>query len=64
VPAGFSLPFVPPAQVPPFWERVLSATPGGLLVVNLFGVHDEWAQEPDMSFHSRTEVETLTSDTR
>ena len=60
--AGFSLPFVPPAAFPALWERIRAALrPGGLLAVNLFGVHDEWAGEPDMTFHSRADVEALTS---
>ena len=60
--AGFSLPFVPPAGFPTFWERLRAALrPGGLLAVNLFGVHDDWAGEQEMTFHSRAEVEALTS---
>ncbi len=54
-----SPPFVPPAQFPASGSA-LRPPPGGLWRSTSW-VHDEWAQEPDLSFHTGAEVETLTS---
>ena len=58
--ASFSLPFCPPAHFRGVWERVVaSILPGGRFSGQLFGERDEWANEKDMTFHSRREVEEL-----
>ena len=60
--AGFSLPVVAPQDFPAFWERIRAALrPGGLLAVNLFGIRDTWADEADMSFQSRVDVQAMTA---
>lgn len=49
--AGYSLPFLGPGKLPAFWaEMRRRLRPGGLLVVNLFGVRDSWAGNPDLAF--------------
>ena len=61
--ASFSLPFCPPAHFRGVWERVVaSILPGGRFSGQLFGERDEWANEKDMTFHSRREVEELLRD--
>lgn len=58
--AGLSLPFCDPNQFDDVWARITSALrPGGLFVGHLFGPHDTWAGTPDMTFHTRAEVEAL-----
>jgi trans-aconitate methyltransferase len=58
--AGFSLPFCPPGEFGALWARIRAAlVPGGIVAVQLFGVHDSWAGEDDMTFHTRAEAEAL-----
>jgi SAM-dependent methyltransferase len=58
--AGFSLPFCRPAAFPRLWGSIRSAlVPGGLLVVELFGVRDSWADDPEMTFHTEDQVRAL-----
>jgi hypothetical protein len=58
--ASFALPFCPPSEFPRFWSSLLDALePGGRISGQLFGDHDEWAEREEMTFHSRTEVESL-----
>ena len=58
--AGFSLPFCTPQHFPTLWTTIVSAlSPGGVLAGQLFGEHDSWASEPEMTFHTRTDVLTL-----
>jgi tellurite methyltransferase len=55
--AGFSLPFCAPRQFPALWTRIRQALlPGAIFAGELFGIHDSWASEPDMTFHEREEV--------
>jgi SAM-dependent methyltransferase len=55
--AGFSLPFCSPRQLPALWTRISHALlPGGIFAGQLFGIRDSWADDPDMTFHSREEV--------
>ncbi|MCI0582537.1 MAG: class I SAM-dependent methyltransferase [Chloroflexi bacterium] len=55
--AGYALSFIPPAAFRGFWRRVRAQLrPGGFLVVNVFGVRDTWAGDPDMTFVARDEV--------
>jgi SAM-dependent methyltransferase len=61
--AGLSLPFCDPHQFDDVWARIATALrPGGLFVGHLFGPHDTWAGTPDMTFHTRAEVEKLFAD--
>ena len=58
--AGYALPFVRPEVFPRFWADVVARVrPGGFLVVNLFGVRDTWAGDPDMTFVDAERVQAL-----
>jgi SAM-dependent methyltransferase len=58
--AGYALSFVEPAAFAGFWERVRAALrPGGFLVVNVFGIHDTWADNPAMTFLDRDAAQFL-----
>jgi hypothetical protein len=35
------------------------ACPGGVFAGQLFGTHDTWADDPDMTFYARHQVEVL-----
>lgn len=55
--AQFSLPFVNPEKFSIIWNRlVTSLETGGIIVGQLFGKDDEWASNPDMTFHSIEDV--------
>ena len=55
--AGYALSFIRPPAFRGFWRRVRARLrPGGFLVVNIFGVRDTWAGDPDMTFVARDEV--------
>jgi hypothetical protein len=42
------------------WDATSSALrPNGLFVGHLFGPNDTWADTPDMTFHTREEVEAM-----
>jgi SAM-dependent methyltransferase len=61
--AGFSLPFCDPEDFGSVWSRIVEAVrPGGLFAGNFFGPRDTWFGTPDMTFHSRDEVEGLVAD--
>ena len=58
--ASFSLPFCPPRAFPRLWDRVVrSLRPCGRFSGHLFGDRDGWADEPEMTFLTRAEVEAL-----
>ena len=58
--AGFSLPFCPPREFPALWARIRrTLAPGGVFAGQLFGIRDTWADDPDLSFHTRHQAETL-----
>jgi SAM-dependent methyltransferase len=58
--AGFSLPFCAPGEFPLVWRRLRRAlVPGGIFAGQLFGIHDSWAGDPDMTFQDRPAVNTL-----
>jgi trans-aconitate methyltransferase len=58
--AGFSLPFCTPQHFPTLWTTIVTALcPGGLLAAQLFGEHDSWASDLDMTFHMGSEVHAL-----
>ncbi|WGK62286.1 methyltransferase domain-containing protein [Halopseudomonas sp. SMJS2] len=61
--AGLSLPFCAPAGFPRLWALIAAALePGGIFVGHLFGDRHDWASYPEMSFHTREEVEALCSE--
>ncbi len=60
VSAMFSLPFVEPAS----FDRVFamlkdSLVAGGIFCGQFFGVRDQWAQNPAMTFHTRGHIDAL-----
>jgi SAM-dependent methyltransferase len=58
--AGYAFPFIRPETFPRVWADVVARVrPGGFLVVNLFGVHDTWASDPDMTFVDAERVHGL-----
>jgi SAM-dependent methyltransferase len=58
--AGLSLPFCAPGHFDEAWRRITDAVrPAGILAVHLFGPRDSWSGAPDMTFHTRAEVEAL-----
>jgi tellurite methyltransferase len=60
--SSFALPFCRPGDFPAVWERIeRSLRAGGRFSGQLFGDRDGWSGEGDMTFHSRSELETLLS---
>ncbi len=58
--AGFALPFCPPHRFDDMWRSIRAAVePGGLVAVDLFGVRDAWAAEPDLTFVTRERLADL-----
>ena len=58
--AGYSLPFCDPAAFPRVWRGIRDALrPGALLAVNLFGDHDTWSGNTQMTFQTRGQAERL-----
>jgi SAM-dependent methyltransferase len=58
--AGYALPFCPPEQFDAVWARVVaSVRPGGRFSGQLFGDHDEWAADPELSFQTREQALAL-----
>jgi SAM-dependent methyltransferase len=58
--AGLSLPFCAPGDFAEAWRRNLRAVrPGGIVAAHFFGPNDSWAGTPEMTFHTRAEVEGL-----
>ncbi|WP_239166651.1 class I SAM-dependent methyltransferase [Actinoplanes italicus] len=58
--AGYSLPFQPRDSFDRLWTLIRrSLHPGGRIAVDLFGDHDSWAGQPDMTFFSEPEVRAL-----
>jgi SAM-dependent methyltransferase len=58
--AGLSLPFCAPGEFAEVWRRIARALrPRGVFAGDFFGPNDSWTQTPDMSFHSRADVEAL-----
>jgi SAM-dependent methyltransferase len=61
--AGYSLPFIAPAALAPFFAEMRRALrPGGLVVVNLFGVRDTWFGNPEMTFLDIDAAKSLVED--
>ncbi|BCL38208.1 class I SAM-dependent methyltransferase [Nostoc sp. MS1] len=58
--ASFCLPFCPPEHFPSLWHKIVAALPvGGRFCGQLFGDRDSWAIYPNMSHHTRIQVEKL-----
>ncbi len=58
--AGYALPFCPPERFGAVWERVAaSVREGGRFSGQLFGEHDEWAADPELTFLTRAEALAL-----
>jgi len=58
--SGYVFSFLGPEAFRRFWTGVRAhLRPGGFLVFNIFGVHDTWAVEPDMTFLDRDGVHRL-----
>ena len=58
--ASLSIPFCQPSQFPELWEKITNAlNPGGRFAGHFFGVNDSWADDPDMTFHTRKQVRAM-----
>jgi SAM-dependent methyltransferase len=58
--AGYALSFLETNDFRRFWTGVRAALrPGGIVIVNVFGVHDTWAGDPFMTFLERDAVERM-----
>ncbi|MGL4622655.1 class I SAM-dependent methyltransferase [Chroococcidiopsis sp.] len=58
--ASFCLPFCPPEHFPSLWNKIIAALRvGGRFCGQLFGDRDSWAIYPNMSHHTRAQVEEL-----
>ena len=61
--SSYALPFVPPADFPPLWQRVRDCLlPGGWLAADFFGEHDSWYGTPALTLHDRRAVDKLLVD--
>ena len=58
--ASYSIPFCHPDHFPVLWEKVVNALkPGGRFAGQFFGVHDSWADNKDMTFHTEAQVRAM-----
>jgi SAM-dependent methyltransferase len=58
--AGLSLPFCPPDVFPQLWQKIRQALhPGGCFAGHFFGVRDGWADNPEWTFHTGEQVQSL-----
>ena len=58
--AQFSLPFTTPPHLPNLIDQIKSSLqPGGIFCANFFGLKDDWAKQPEMSFTSKTKMKQL-----
>ena len=58
--AGYALSFLETSDFRRFWTGVRAALrPGGIVIVNVFGVRDTWAGDPYMTFLERDAVERM-----
>ena len=60
--ASFSVPYCAPRGFDLFWSKiVMSIRAGGRFAGQFFGLHDGWAHDQTMTFHSQEEVKKLLS---
>ena len=58
--ANLSLPFAPPETFSGLWENIKKTlSPGGVFCGQLFGVNDDWRDNPEMNFHTQEGVQEL-----
>ena len=58
--ASFCLPFCPPQHFPHLWKQIVSSLlSGGRFCGQLFGERDSWAIEPNLSCHTRQQIEAM-----
>jgi SAM-dependent methyltransferase len=58
--SGYGIPFCHPTKFAALWSQITSALrPGGRFAGQLFGIEDDWAANPKLTFHSRADVERL-----
>ncbi len=58
--ASYGIPFCHPDHFPDLWEKITNAlNPGGRFAGQFFGVHDSWADNKDMTFHTETQVRAM-----
>lgn len=58
--SSFALPLCAPSDFAGVWQRIESSLrPGGRFAGQLYGERDSWAGRDGMTFHMRTEVESL-----
>jgi hypothetical protein len=58
--ASWSLPFCPPEHFQSLWQKIAASIhPGGRFAGHFFGVHDEWATNKRMTFHTAMQVKNL-----
>lgn len=58
--ANLSLPFAPPETFSVLWENIKKTlSPGGVFCGQLFGVNDDWHDNPEMNFHTQEGVQEL-----
>lgn len=60
--AGFSIPFCQPHHFNTLWDNIVNnLNPGGRFAGQLFGVHDTWASNPEMTFFTAEQARDLFS---
>ncbi len=58
--ASLSLPFCAPGEFREVWRRIRKALrPRAIFAGHFFGRNDSWAETPDMTFHTREELDGL-----
>lgn len=58
--ASYSIPFCHPGLFPALWEQIVNVlNSNGRFAGQFFGVHDSWANEPDMTFHTEAQVRAM-----
>ncbi|MBE9138075.1 class I SAM-dependent methyltransferase [Nodosilinea sp. LEGE 07088] len=58
--ASFCLPFCPPSHFSELWREIETALrPGGRFCGHLFGDRDSWAVFPDLTHHTRQQIDQL-----
>lgn len=58
--ASFSLPFCRPEEFNEIWQKITkSILPGGIFAGHFFGRNDDWANNQEMTFHKRHDLQKL-----